>query len=132
MAYVNVTTSDSILNGYLAALKSAEFGSEARPLLANAVERCYYLAVLKAGSAKNGVTRSVIDVHINRIKNAVYGEEVRDALKTGLTLCYSARGISLSSTENGYLTAMINAQLAEDLMNGFLRSIARCCQDVRA
>lgn len=132
MAYINVTTSDSILNGYLASLKSSRFGDQARSPLANSLDRCYTLAILKAGSPRGGVTRAVINEHINRIRNAVYGEEVRDALKTGLTLCYSARGISLSGTENTYLTNMINAQLGEDLMNSFLRVIARCCQDIRA
>ena len=132
MAVYNGTSSDSLLNNHLSIIRTADYGSQARASIANAVDRCYTLAVIKAGYARNGVTRAVINEHINRIRNAVFGEEVRDALKTGLTLCYSARGISLSSAEQTYLTNLINAQIGEDLKNYILRSFVQCCQDVKA
>lgn len=132
MAISTATSSDSLLNAHLGIIRSADTGRDARSAMANALDRCYVRAVQKAGWARNGVTRAVIDVHINRIRNAVFGEEVRDALKTGLTLCYSARGISMSSTETTNLTNLINAQTGEDLKNGILNSIVRCCQDVIA
>ena len=130
MATWNGSTSDSILNGYLAGIRSAEYGKEARSSMAGALDRCYQLAVIKAGGAKNGVTSAAIAVHTARIKNAVYGEEVRDALKMGLQLVFSARGISVSSTMSSILTGMIDAQTGEDLKNYILRSIVRCYQEV--
>ena len=130
MAISNVTSSDSILNAYLGIIRSAYTGRDARSAMADAVNRCYVCAVQKAGGAKNGVTRSVINVHIDRIRNAVFGEEVRDALKTGLTLCYSARDKSVPSAETTYFNNLITAQTGEDLKNGILNSIAKCCRDV--
>lgn len=132
MAISNVTSSDSLLNAHLGIIRTSDTGSEARKAIADSVDRCYARAIQRAGWAHNNVTRAVIDVHINRIRNAIFGEEVRDALRTGLSLCYSARGISMSSAENTNLDNLINAQTGEDLKNGILESIARCCRDVIA
>lgn len=133
MAIVNVSTSDSKVNSYLLSIRMAHYGSEMRSALANAISRCYTLAVAKVGgSPRNGVTMAVMNEHLNRIRSALYGEEVRDAIRTAIQLCYSARGIPVSSQETSFLTAMINAQFGEDLKNAILHSIARCCQDVKS
>lgn len=128
MAIYTGDSSDSVLNSYLGVIRSAEYGKDARSAMANSVQRCYELAKIKSGSAT--VSQSLITEHTNRIKNAVFGEEVRDALKTGLTLCYDARGISVPSTETTYFNNLINAQIGEDLKNGILLSIVKCCNDV--
>lgn len=131
MAIVSVATSDSIINGYLGAIVSAKTGKDARPSIANAVDRLYTIVLIKIGSPRNGITREVINEHVNRIRNAVFGEEVRDAFVTAIQLCYSARGISLTSTEQMFLTNLMETQIGEELKNNFLRAIAGCCQDVR-
>ena len=131
MAIDSVTTPDSLVNSYIGIIRSAEFGRDARSAMANSVDRCYTIAVIRAGGPKNGVTRDKIDEHIERIRTAVYGEEVRDALRTGIVLCYSARGIDQTNTIINYLANLIDAQRSEDLKNAILRSIAQCCQDVR-
>lgn len=130
MAIYTGNSNDTVLNSYLAAIRSAEYGKDARSGMAASVERCYELAVQRAGGAKNGVTKAKIQVHTTRIRNAVFGEEVRDALKMGLQLVYSARGVSPSSIANTELTALIDAQTGEDLKNGILKTIVRCCQEV--
>ena len=130
MAISNITSPDSVLNVYLGIIRSANTGKDARSAISSAVDRCYVCAVQKAGGAKNGITKSVINVHISRINNAVFGEEVRDALMTALTLCYSARDISIPNTENTYFNNLMKAQTGEELKNGILNSIAKCCRDV--
>lgn len=128
MAIYTGNSSDSVLNSYLDAIRSAEYGKEARSAMANSVQRCYELAKNRSGS--EAVPQSSITEHTNRIKKAVFGEEVRDALKMGLTLCYAARGISVTSTETTYFNNLINAQTGEALKNGILRSIVKCCNDI--
>lgn len=128
--YNDIKTSDSIVNGCLTMILSARFGRDARAPMSNAVDRCYNIAIQKSG-VTHGVTRAKMNEHLNRIENAVFGEEVRDALKTALTMCYTARGESMSSAESGYLTDLIQAQTAEDFKNAILKSISKCCRDVR-
>ena len=130
MAIYTGTTGDNVLDSYLSAIRSAEYGKDARSPMAASVIRCYDLAIIKAGGPKNGVTLASIQVHTNRIQNAVFGEEVRDALKMGLQLVYSARGVSPSATANSIFNNLIYAQTGEDLKNGILQSIVRCCQEV--
>ena len=130
MAIYNGTTNDTVLNSYLAAIRSAEYGKDARSGMAASVERCYQLAVIKAGGARNGITSAHIAEHSALIRSAVFGEEVRDALKMGLQLVYSARGVSPSSTANSIFDQLIYAQTGEDLKNNILMSIVRCCQEV--
>lgn len=128
MAIYNGKTSDSVLNGYLSSIRGAEYGSDARAPMANSVQRCYELAKLKVGQTL--VPQTSITTHTNRIRNAVFGEEVRDALKMGLALCYQARNIAVTSAETTYFNNLISAQTGEDLKNGILRCIVKCCQDV--
>lgn len=132
MAIVNVSTTDSYVNSYLAVIRGAEYGREVRSSIASAVDRCYRLALLKAGKAYNTTTAAVINEHLNRIRNAVFGEEVRDAIRTGIEKCYTARNKAISTAENNYLTSLIEAQTAEDLLNAILRSIALCCTEVKS
>jgi len=132
MSIYSGQSSDTILNGYLSYIRSAEFGEDARAPIANAVNRLYAIVLTKVSSPRNGVTRTVINEHISRVQTAVFGEEVRDALRTLIQLCYSARGISVSSTEQGCLNNLINAQFGEDFKNAILRSIVQCCRDIKA
>ena len=132
MPAIYIETTDALLNNCLGIIRAAANGRDARAGIASAVDRCYSLAVARAGSPKNGITRSVINVHINRIRNAVFGEEVRDALRTALRQCYSARGISVSSAANSSMNAMIEAQTGPALKETILESIARCGQDVKS
>lgn len=129
MAIYTGQTSDTIINGCLVTIRSAEYGKDARSAMANSVQRCYELAKLRAGSVS--VPQSSITEHTLRIRNAVFGEEVRDALKTGLELCYEACGINVSSAESTYFNNLINAQTGEDLKNEILRCIVKCCQDIK-
>ena len=130
MAIYNGTTSDPVLNGYLAGIRFGRYGKDVRSDIAMSAERCYQLAITRVGGTKYGVTSAHIAEHTSRIRTAVFGEEVRDAIKTVLTLCYTARGKSVPSAENTIFTNMINAQTGEDLKNGILMAIVKCCQDV--
>lgn len=132
MPAISIATTDSLLNNCLSQISAAANGRDARSGIVSAIDRCYSLAVIRAGSPKNGITRSVINVHLNRIRNAVFGEEVRDAIRTALRQCYSARGISVSSAANSAMNAMIEAQTGPDLKATILESIARCGQDVKS
>lgn len=132
MSIYNGTSSDSLLNGYLSSIWSAETGKDARASMAGALERLYTIVLIKVGSPRNGITKADILEHVDRIRNAVFGEEVRDAFKTGIQLCYSARGITMSSNEQSFLDSLIESQLGEDLKNAILKSIVQCCQDVKA
>ena len=132
MAITTDKSTDSELNRYLDIFRRVEFGRDARSTLVSAVNRCYVLAVKRAGYPRNGVTQSVINVHLMRIDSAVFGEEVRDAIATGLELCYSARGISVNNTARQGFAAIRNCQLAEDLKNNILLALMRCCKDVKA
>ena len=130
MAIYSGNTNDSTINAYLSAIRSAEYGKDARSPMALAIMRCYSLAIVKAGGPQNGVTNAAVTEHANRVRNAVFGEEVRDALKMGLQLCYSARGVTPSSSANTIFNNLIGAQTGEDLKNGILMSIVRCVQEV--
>lgn len=132
MAITIPVANDNAINGFINVIAAAERGRNARSALAGAVERCYTLAVRKAGGiAQNGVTESMVNEHVDRISTAVFGEEVRDALRTGLLLCYSARGVSpVPQSETAYLKQLIDAQTGEDLKNAIMLTIATCCQDV--
>lgn len=132
MAIVDVSTSDSYVNSYLAAIRRVEYGREARAPIASALDRCYRLALMKAGKTYNTTTAAIINEHLNRIRTAIFGEEVRDAIRTGIEKCYAARNKSISTAENNYLTSLIEAQTAEDLLNAILRSIALCCTEVKS
>lgn len=129
MSIYNGQSSDGVLNGYLSMIRGAEYGRDARSPIAMAVQRCYEIANERISSQHN-VPQSAITEHTNRIRNAVFGEEVRDALKMGLQVVYAAAGVSIPNIENNYFNEMIDARTGEDLKNGILHSIIRCCQDV--
>lgn len=128
MSIYNGKSNDDVLNTYLAVIRIAESGKDARASMANSVQRCYELAKIKAGATS--VSQAAITEHTNRIKNAYFGEEVRDALKMGLQLCYTARGITPSTTASTLFNNLIDAQTGEALKNGILQCIVRCCQEV--
>lgn len=128
MAIYTGQTSDNTVNGCLSSIRAAEYGMDARAPMANAIQRCYELAKIKAGSAV--VPQASVTAQTNRVRNEVYGDDVRDAFRNGILLCYQARKISVTSAETGYLNNMIYAQTGEDLKNNILRSIVKCCQDV--
>lgn len=130
MAIYSTPVNDGTLENYMTAIRTAEYGKDARSPMAQALMRCYNLAIVKAGGPQNGVTTNAVNTHANRIRNAVFGEEVRDALKMGLQLVYSARGITPSSSANNVFTRLIEAQTGEELKNGILESIAVCCREV--
>lgn len=121
-------SNDDVLNTFLAVIRIAESGKDARAPIANSVQRCYELAKIRVGATN--VSQAAITEHTNRIRNAYFGDEVRDALKTGLQLCFTARAVSPSSSMNTILTNLIDAQTGEDLKNQILMSIVRCCQEV--
>lgn len=131
MAIYDGKTGDKLLDSNLSAIVSAQNGKEARSPMASAIERCYDVAVVKAGGAQNNVTKAKVVVHSNRVRNAIYGEEVRDALKMGLQLVFSARGKSPSATATSIFNSLIAAQTGEDLKNNILKSIVRCYQEVK-
>lgn len=128
MAIYTGQTNDSTVNGCLSSIRSADYGSDARSAMANAIQRCYELAKSKAGTV--AVPQADVTTQTNRVRNEVYGDDVRDAFRNGILLCYQARIISVTSAETGYLNNMIYAQTGEDLKNNILRSIVKCYQDV--
>ena len=124
MAITPIKTYDAQLNSYIFQLQHAEYGSESRTPLANALYRCYQLAI-------NGIPSGEVITHINRIKNAVYGEEVRDALKMGLTLCYTIKGLQVSSSENSIFKYMTECVYGKDLLYYMAIAIQRCAAETR-
>lgn len=130
MAIVNISTQDPLLNQYLTSITAGEYGRDIRSPLASAVERCYDLAVMRAGGVINGVFFTDIKEHSDRIRTAAFGEEVRDALKTGLILSFTARGINPSTEMNNLFVSLMDAQTGEDLKNNILLCVGRCGQEV--
>lgn len=128
MSIYNGNANDEKVNQYLATIRQAEQGKGARSAMANAVQRCYELAKIRVGTVP--VSQSTITEHTDRIRNAYFGEEVRDALKTGLYLCYTTRGISHSTSADLAFSKLTDAQTGEDLKNGILMSICKCCLEV--
>ncbi len=130
MAIDTQMTGDGTLDACLSMIRAAEYGKDARVPVAQAVTRCYELAVIRAGGPQNGVTSAAVNVHANRIRNAYFGEEVRDAIVAGLRLCYEARGASPSASASNIFSRLIEAQTGEDLKNGILRSVVFCGREV--
>lgn len=124
MAITPITTYDSKLNAYISQLQHAEYGIEARGPLANALSRCYQLAMNENPSGE-------VLTHIDRIRNAVFGEEVRDALKMGLSLCYTVKGLPVSSSENSVFQYMTECISGTDLQYYMAIAIQRCAAETR-
>ena len=130
MAIYTGMSSDPTLNGYLSLIRTAEYGSDARSAMANAVQRCYQLAVEAHGGNANGISQDTISAKNNRIMHAYYGDTVRDAFADGIRSCYIARGISFTVNAGYIRNELINAQLGEELKNAIMKSIVQCCHDV--
>lgn len=124
MSITPIKTYDPKLNSYISQFQRAEYGVDARGPLANALYRCYQLAI-------NGTPSGEVLTHINRIKNAVFGEEVRDALKMGLSLCYTVKGLSVSSSENSIFQYMTECISGPDLLYYMIIAIQRCANETR-
>ena len=124
-----VSTSDTVVNGYLYTIQAADFGRDCRSAIANSVLRCYELAKIRVGQVL--VPASSINAQVNIIRTSEYGEDVRTALRDGLNLCYQAANVSVSSAARSWFNSLLEAQMGTDLKNAILNSIARCCQDVK-
>ena len=110
---------DSIIDACLAGITAAEYGADARPYMARAVDRCRQLA--GGGSSSYAST----------IHTAVYGDDVRAAFESGIRNCYSARGISPSGSADSALTRFRTCQTGEEMKSCMLTAIQLCCQEIR-
>lgn len=128
MSIYQGTTTDSLLNGHLSSIRSAEYGRDARAPMASAVQRCFEIANSHASGSH--VNPYVVTEAANSVRSEVYGDNVRNAFITGLRYSYQARGISVPYVQETFFNEVIYAQLGEDLKNGILKSIVRCYQDV--